>query len=95
MQLGAYWLGNFLFDFAKMYITILTAVILFVAFSLEYKAAYVTVLIIPLGAIPFTYVTSFIFTSQTIASTFTNFLHICALGILATTVFLFRIFPDF
>lgn len=96
MQLKSYWIGNFIFDFAKMYITILTAVILFFAFSMDYKAAYVTLLVLPFGILPFTYMTSFILTAETAASTFTLFLHITVLGILSTVIFTFRIaVPDF
>lgn len=50
-------------------------------------------LLFPLGVIPFTYVTSFIFSVDSAAQTFTMFLHFFILAILATIIFALRITP--
>lgn len=35
MQLKAYWVGNFIFDFFKLYFTIIVTVILFYGYGLD------------------------------------------------------------
>ena len=67
MQLKAYWIGNFIFDFAKMYFTIIVTIILFLGYELPYKGSIAVYLAFPLGALPFTYVTSFLFPADSAA----------------------------
>jgi len=67
MQVKAYWMGNFIFDFFKLEITIIITIILFYGFDLGYNAAWVTYLVLPFGILPFTYVTSFIFSADSAA----------------------------
>jgi len=96
MQLKAYWMGCFIFDFTKMNITIVTALILFIAFSLDMNAAMVPIVLLPFGVLPFTYFTTFVVNVESIASSLTMFLHIAILGIVAAVVFTFRIaIPDY
>ena len=45
----------------------------------------------PIGVVPFTYVTSFIFTSETVAQTVTIFMHFVFAGIGAIVVFILRV----
>ena len=61
MQLKAYWAACFIFDWFKMNITIVTAMILFAAFDLELNNMMVPLVLLPFGALPFTYATQFIF----------------------------------
>jgi hypothetical protein len=61
MQLSSYWVGNMIIDYLKMQVTIFTTIGLFFAFKLDYSAAWVTYLLFPIAALPFTYVTSFLF----------------------------------
>jgi len=67
MQLKAYWIGNFIFDFFKIEFTVVITIILFYGFDLGYNAAWITYLVLPFGILPFTYVTSFIFTADSAA----------------------------
>lgn len=95
MQLKAYWIGSFIFDFAKMYVSIITALILFAAFDLELNDTMAVLVLLPFGLIPFTYVTTFLFTSDSAASSITIFIHIAVLGILAAVIYSFRVaIPD-
>jgi ATP-binding cassette subfamily A (ABC1) protein 3 len=61
MQLKAYWAGCFFFDIIKMLFTVLVAIILFEAFSLDLRNMMVPLVLLPLGVLPFTYVIAFIF----------------------------------
>ena len=67
MQLSAYWIGNFVFDFLKMQVTICMTIVMFFGFDLGYENAAVTYACLPFGILPFTYVTSFIFSSDSAA----------------------------
>jgi ATP-binding cassette, subfamily A (ABC1), member 3 len=91
MQLKAYWIGNFIFDFLKMQFTIAITIILFFGFNLGYNGAWLTYLLLPFGVLPLTYVTSFVFTVDSAAQTFTMFCHFFSLGILATIIFILRV----
>lgn len=93
MQLKAYWLGNFIFDFGKMQVTILVTIILFFAFKLEYNSAWLTYLILPFGILPYTYVTSFMFNADSAAQTFTMFYHFFIIAIVTLFVFFLRLLP--
>lgn len=67
MQLKAYWVGNFIFDFAKMYFTIIVTIILFLGYGLGFNGSVAVYLVFPFGILPFTYVSSFIFTADSAA----------------------------
>ena len=94
MRLSSYWIANFIFDAIKLYITIATTIILFLAFDLDYPTAIVIFLLFPFGIMPFTYVFSFCFTADSAAQTFTMFFHMVNILALSSTVFIIRIVPD-
>ena len=94
MRLSSYWIANFIFDALKLYITIATTIILFLAFDLDYPTAIVIFLLFPFGIMPFTYVFSFCFTADSAAQTFTMFFHMVVILALSSTVFVIRIVPD-
>lgn len=94
MQLKAYWVGNFIMDFIKMYLTIAITLILFEAFDFGMKTAWITYLVFPIGALPFTYMTSFLFSADSAAQTFTMFFHFLTICILSTVAFALRLAPE-
>jgi ATP-binding cassette subfamily A (ABC1) protein 3 len=51
-------------------------------------------LLYPVGVIPFSYMTSFLFTSETVAQTLTIFLHFIFAGIGSLVVFILRLIPS-
>ena len=67
MRLTSYWFANFVFDSMKLYIVVITSIVLFGAFDQHYDTAKYIFLLFPLGIIPFTYVFSFCFTSESAA----------------------------
>ena len=90
MQLKAYWVGNFIFDFFKMYFTIIVTIILFLGYNLNFNGSIAVYLIFPFGILPFTYVSSFIFTSDSAAQTFTMFFHFLIFSIASVIIFFIR-----
>lgn len=67
MNLKAYWIGNFMFDFLKMEFTIIVTLALFFGYNVGLTAAWATYLALPFGIIPFSYVMSFCFTADSAA----------------------------
>jgi hypothetical protein len=67
MQLKSYWVGNFMIDFLKMYLSIGVTLICFEGFDMGMKTARFTYLIFPVGVLPFTYITSFLFSADSAA----------------------------
>ena len=67
MQLKAYWIGNFITDFIKMQLTIIVTIICMKGFDMGMNTTWISYLVFPLGALPFTYITSFIFTADSAA----------------------------
>ena len=94
MQLKAYWVANFIFDFIKFQPTIFITLALFRIYNMNVNAAWTVYLMFPFGILPFTYVTSFLLTEEGAAQTFTMFFHFLTLAILSPIVFALRIVPD-
>ena len=58
---------------------------------MDYPNASIVYAIFPFGILPFTYVTSFIFTSDNAAQTFTMFFNFLILGIGTTVIYFLRL----
>lgn len=71
--------------------TIVITIVLFFAFEMDYENAAVVYAVFPFGILPFTYVTSFMFTADSAAQTFTMFFHFLILGILTTITYIMRL----
>lgn len=65
VSLPAYWGANLISDILKMYIPIGIIIGLNAAFSLEYEGVWILLLLYPISVVPFTYLTSFLFTRDT------------------------------
>ena len=61
MSLEAYWLSNMIADMIKLYIPIFVIMIITKAFNVPIQEAYTLLLLYPPAVVPFTYVTSFLF----------------------------------
>jgi len=93
MQLKAYWAANFVFDLLKWSFLIATTIILWFAFEMGYVSAWAVLLMFPFAVIPFTYVSSFIFTDTSTAQTLTLVLHVAIMAIGTSVLFTFRVIP--
>ena len=67
VSLPAYWLSNLISDIVKTYVPIFIILILMAIFSLEYDGVSILLLLYPIAIVPFTYITSFFFTGDTVA----------------------------
>ena len=70
MRLSSYWIANFIFDFCKMYVTVITTVLIFNYFkseTLDYDSSVIVYCLFPFGVIPCAYVFSFVFTADSAA----------------------------
>lgn len=72
----------------------LTTIGIFVSFGMEYEAAWLTFLLIPFAVLPFTYVSSFLFTEDSAAQTVTMFLHFLTIAILSGVILGLRLAPS-
>ena len=73
MQVLAYWITNFTFDLIKMYLIVCMNLMIFAYFNINLGDAIYTLLVFPLGMIPFSYVSSFVFRSVSVAQSLTLF----------------------
>ena len=67
VSLPAYWASNLLADITKTYFPILIIIILQSVFALDYEGVWELFILYPLVCVPFTYITAFFFTSDTVA----------------------------
>ena len=91
MNLLAYWSSNLIFDICKGIIPSAIVIGLMYAFSLDFPSVWILFLLYPVGVIPFTYVTSFLFTGENTAQTVTIFVHFTFAGIGAIVTYILRI----
>ena len=91
MKITAFWIGNSIVDFLKLQPLVLITVACFFVLDMGMESAYITFLIFPIGVLPFTYVTSFLFSSESSAQTFTMALNFFTIGVLSTVVFQMRL----
>ena len=90
MKLSAYWIGNFIFDFFKVNVTVAVSIILFTVFKAGFHSALISYALFPFGVLPFSYCMSFLFTVDSAAQTFTMFLHFLVILVISSMVFAFR-----
>jgi len=90
MQLGAYWAANFLVDFIKLEMNVGVALITFWWAGQNFESIWFSYALFPFGAIPFTYVSTFLFNGESSAQTFTIFLHWSSIGMWCSLIFFLR-----
>lgn len=71
MRLLPFWLSNYILDLIKLEITVAVSLVAFEFSGLNYRAVWAPFLIFPFAIVPFLYVTSFLFTDDSAAQTFT------------------------
>lgn len=65
MSLPAYWISNMMADIVKVYIPVLLMLATSILFNANYPDVWVLFLLLPLALVPFSYMTSFMFGSDT------------------------------
>jgi ABC-type multidrug transport system fused ATPase/permease subunit len=94
MSLFGYWSANLLSDVIKAFIPIGVILLLCWAINVWYKGVWVLFLLYPFAVVPFSYVTSFLFSSDTVAQICTLFLHFLGGGVMSLTVFTLQLIPE-
>lgn len=64
MNLPAYWISNLVADMIKVYIPMIMIILTYLAFGIKLPGCWVLFLIYPLAIVPFTYLTSFLFSTD-------------------------------
>ena len=67
MSLFGYWAANILADLVKSFIPILVILLMSYLSGVWYDGVWVLFVLFPFAVVPFSYVTSFIFSSDTVA----------------------------
>ena len=67
MSLFGYWAANILADLVKSFIPILVILLMSYLSDVWYDGVWVLFILFPFAVVPFSYVTSFIFSSDTVA----------------------------
>ena len=93
MSLAGYWSSNILFDIVMAYIPIGLIIMLMFVFNKQFEGVWVLFLLYPPAIVPFTYVTSFIFSSDINAQITTLFIHFVSGGLLVIVVFVLQYIP--
>ena len=90
MNICSYWIVNILFDTLKMEVPMVLCCVLLYLFELtEYFPAMFVFLAYPIGVVPFTHATSFLFSSEWSAQFFTVGLNLIVMIFGPLTVYLF------
>lgn len=93
MSLPAYWISNMFADICKAYIPVIVIMGMAAAFGAYYKGMWIIYLLYPPALVPFTYITSFMFSKETTAQVNTLFFHFMVGGILAPLAFFLEYVP--
>ena len=67
MHVTAYWLSTFIMDFVKLELITGMVIVVLPMFNFVFKTSHLTMLIYPIGLLPFTYATQFVFSSVGLA----------------------------
>ena len=87
MNLKGYWLANMMSDIVKCYVPIILILACMFVFEANQPGVWVLFVLWPWAVVPFSYVTSFLLTSDTVAQIVTLFMHFLFAGVLALTVY--------
>jgi len=93
MSLFGYWAANLLADTLKAYVPIGVILLFCYLMNVWYEGVWLLFVLYPLAVVPFSYVTSFLFSSDTVAQICTLFVHFLAGGIMSLVVFTLELLP--
>lgn len=94
MGLPAYWFSNMVADMIKLYIPIFIILIVSVVFNSNYDGVWVLMLLLPPALVPFTYVTSFLFKTDSSAQIITLLLNYFVCDVMAFMIFVLQFIPQ-
>ena len=94
MSLPAYWISNMMADILKVYIPCIMMILISYIFKVNYADVWVLFLMLPLALVPFSYVTTFLFGSDSTGQILTLAIHFLMCGIMAPVVFTMQAIPQ-
>lgn len=94
MSLPAYWISNMIADIIKVYIPIGLILAISVLLNCNYPGVWAVFLVLPWGLVPFTYLTSFIFSNDTSAQILTLCVNFLVCDVLASMVYTLQCVPE-
>ena len=94
LSLIAYWLANLVFDCIKVFIPCVLTVGIIFAFDMGYESCWATILMYPIGVVPFSYAASFLFNDESTAQTTMLFSNVATGSIAGMAIFILRFIPD-
>ena len=93
MSLTGYWLANIMSDIIKCYVPVALILLLSWIFSANDPGVWVLFMLYPFAIVPFSYMTTFLFSSDTSAQIMTLFVHFMFAGVLGLSVYTLQIIP--
>jgi len=94
MSLPSYWLSNMIADMIKLYIPIGIIILISVIFNANYTGVWVLFMLLPPALVPFTYVTSFLFTKDSTAQIITLLTNYFACSVMSILIFVLQFIPE-
>lgn len=93
MSLLSYWGANFVFDVVKTLFPCALSIACLYIFEMGYTDCWTTILMYPLGMVPFAYALSFLFQEEGAAQTFMLFGNVVTGSILPMVIFVLKVIP--
>lgn len=94
MSLSAYWVSNMIADMIKLYIPIVIIILVSILFDSNYDGVWILYMLLPPALVPFTYVTSFLFKTDSNAQIITLLLNYFVCDVMAILVFVLQFIPQ-
>ena len=94
MSMTGYWASNTISDIIYAYVPIVLIIMLNAAFGLDTDYGWLFLMLYPPAVIPFSYMTSFMFSDDTTAQICTLFVHFIGGGIFTVVVYVLQLVPD-
>lgn len=93
MNLFAYWSANFFFDVLKTMIPCSLSIACLYIFEMGYEDCWTTILLYPVGMVPFAYTLSFFFNEEGSSQTFMLFGNVICGSIMPMVIFVLKVIP--
>lgn len=93
MSLFSYWTANFIFDVVKTLMPCGLSIAFLYIYQMGYEDCWTTILLYPVGIVPFCYAFSFLFNEEGSAQTFMLFGNVVAGSIMPMVIFVLRVIP--
>ena len=91
MTSKSYWCVQFFNDIVMIYVISIATILIMMGYGYDLSSSYLVLLLFPLGVVPFTYVFSYLFSSSSVALIMVFVLHLTAILLISTLIFVIRV----